>query len=78
MSPEHKTVDDPGLSGEDTPASEGLMRSSSVSMLRGATWLYVGSLVTIGGIALASLCYNLLTLALNLASSVVGQIPRPL
>ena len=54
------------------------MRSSSVSMLRGATWLYVGSLVTIGGIALASLCYNLLNLALNLASSVVGQIPRPL
>ena len=30
------------------------MRSSSVSMLRGATWLYVGSLVAIGGIALVS------------------------
>ena len=54
------------------------MRSSSVSMLRGATWLYVGSLVAIGSVALFSLCYNLLNLALNLASSVIGQIARPL
>ena len=52
------------------------MRSSSVSMLRGATWLYVGSLVAIGAIALVTLCYNLLKLALNLASSVIGQMPR--
>ena len=44
----------------------------------GALLMHLGSLVTIGGIALASLCYNLLNLALNLASSVIGQIPRPL
>ena len=55
---------------------EGLMRSSSVSMLRGATWLYVGSLVAIAGFALFSLCYNLFSVALNLASSVVGQLAR--
>ena len=54
------------------------MRSSSMPMLRGATWLYVGSLVAIGSVALVALCYSLLNLALNLASSVVGQLPHPL
>ena len=46
-----------------------------VTMLRGATWLYVGTLVTIGAAALVSLCYNLLKLALGLATSVIGQLP---
>ena len=46
-----------------------------VSMLRGATWLYVGTLVTIGAVALFTLCYNLLKLALSLATTVVGQLP---
>jgi hypothetical protein len=46
-----------------------------VSMLRGVTWLYVGSLVAIGATALVTLCYNLLKLVLSLATSVVGQLP---
>jgi hypothetical protein len=46
-----------------------------VSMLRGVTWLYVGSLVTIGAAALVTLCYNLLRLAFTLATSVIGQLP---
>ena len=50
------------------------MRSSPVSMLRGATWLYIGSLAAIGSVALLALCYNLLTLAVQFASSVIDQI----
>jgi uncharacterized membrane protein (Fun14 family) len=46
-----------------------------VTMLRGATWLYVGTLVTIGAAALFALCYNLLKLALSLATSVIGRLP---
>ena len=49
-----------------------------VSMMRGVTWLYVGSLVAVGGAALCTLCYNLLNLALTLASSVVDQLAREL
>jgi hypothetical protein len=45
-----------------------------VSMLRGVTWLYVGTLVAIGATALFTLCYNLLKIALSLATSVVGQL----
>jgi hypothetical protein len=54
------------------------MRSSSVSMLRGATWLYVGSLVVIGSAALFSLCYKLLDIALQLAFSVIEPLAREL
>ena len=46
-----------------------------VSMLRGVTWLYVGSLIAIGATALFALCYNLLRLALSLATSVLGKLP---
>ena len=54
------------------------MRSSPVSMLRGATWLYIGSLAAIGSVALFALCYNLLTLALQLASSVIDRLATAL
>jgi hypothetical protein len=46
-----------------------------VSMLRGVTWLYVGSLVAIGATAMVTLCYSLLKLALSLAISVIGRLP---
>ena len=46
-----------------------------VSMLRGVTWLYVGTLITVGAGALFTLCYNLLKIALGLATSVIGQLP---
>jgi hypothetical protein len=54
------------------------MRSSPVSMLRGATWLYIGSLAAIGSVALFTLCYNLLNLALQLATSIVDRLVRDL
>jgi hypothetical protein len=50
----------------------GLMRSAS--LCRGATWLYIGSLAAIGSVALFTLCYNLLNLAAQLASSVINQL----
>jgi uncharacterized membrane protein (Fun14 family) len=50
-------------------------RLAMVSMLRGVTWLYVGTLVAIGATALFTLCYSLLKIALSLATSVVGQLP---
>jgi len=46
-----------------------------VSMLRGVTWLYVGTLVVIGATAMFTLCYSLLKFALSLATSVIGQLP---
>ena len=52
------------------------MRSASI--FRGATWLYIGSLAAIGSVALFTLCYNLLNLALQLASSIVDQLAREL
>jgi hypothetical protein len=54
------------------------MRSSSVSMLRGASWLYISTLAVIASIALFSLCYKLLELALQLASSVLEPLAREL
>jgi hypothetical protein len=50
----------------------------SASMIRGATWLYIGSLAAIGSVALFTLCYNLLNLALQLATSIVDRLVRDL
>jgi hypothetical protein len=50
------------------------MRTSPVSMLRGATWLYIGSLAAIGSVALFTLCYILLNVAVQLTSSVIDQL----
>lgn len=50
-------------------------RLAMVTMLRGVTWLYVGSLVAIGAAAMVTLCYSLLKLALSLAISVIGRLP---
>jgi hypothetical protein len=58
--------------------AEGLMRPSSVSMLRGATWFYVASIAVAGSAALVILCYKLLDLALQLASSVLEPLAREL
>jgi hypothetical protein len=50
------------------------MRPASYSMLRGATWLYVGSLAAIGSLALFSLCFNLLTMAVQLVATLLQQL----
>ena len=52
------------------------MRSSSTSMLRGASWFYVGSIAAVGSAALFLLCYRLLNLAIQLASSVIEPLAR--
>jgi hypothetical protein len=54
------------------------MRSSPVSVLRGASWLYISAIAAVGSIALFTLCYNLISLALQLASSIVDQLAREL
>lgn len=54
------------------------MRSSSLSMLRGASWFYIGSIAVAGSAALVTLCYRLLDLAIQLASSVLEPLAREL
>ena len=78
LSPEKSPLTIPAFPTKIRLLREGLMRSSPVSMLRGATWLYIGSLAAIGSVALFTLCYNLLNLAVQLASSIVDQLAREL
>jgi hypothetical protein len=58
--------------------AEVLMRSSSVSMLRGVSCFYVAAIAVVGSAALGLLCYRLLVLALQLASSVIEPLAREL
>ena len=55
-----------------------VMRSSSLPMLRGAAWVYVGSLATIGTIALFALCFSLLTMAVQLVAALLQDITSQL
>ena len=55
-----------------------VMRSSSLPMLRGAAWVYVGSLAAIGTVALAALCFSLLTMAVQLVAALLQEITTQL
>ena len=54
------------------------MRSSSLPMLRGAAWVYVGSLAAIGTVALVALCFSLLTMAVQLVAGLLQNITSQL
>jgi hypothetical protein len=47
-------------------------------MWRSAAWFYVGSLAAIGTVALFALCFNLMTQAVQLVSTLLQQIAEPL
>jgi hypothetical protein len=66
--------------GVRTAPSDGrlVMRSSSLPMLRGAAWVYVGSLAAIGTVALFALCFSLLTMAVQLVAALLEQITTQL
>lgn len=51
------------------------MHSSSLafSVLRAATWTYVGSLIAIGSIALFELCAGLVHMAFQVGATVLQQ-----
>ena len=55
-----------------------VMRSSSLPMLRGAAWVYVGSLAAIGTVALFALCVSLLTMAVQLVAALLQEITTQL
>jgi hypothetical protein len=47
-------------------------------MLRGAAWVYVGSLAAIGTVALFALCVSLLTMAVQLVAALLQEITTQL